>query len=247
VGLKQKLPRRGVLFPKYRRVGTVETLDSYLLSLSPILYQLFNETSGAVVNYGSLGSTGNGTVTGTGITQGASGVTTTGSTETGRVEIPNNAAFNALQAVTWVFRGTFTGAGNGSVARVFQLGSANYRVSQLTTNRLQFVVARASGNETLTSSNNLTNYTPTPLIVFAAADATNGIALHRGLSGVVTAFGTANVQTGAISTQTGTLAVANENVAPNTRQHPGTSTLFVCIPSVLTQAQMERITTLAGV
>lgn len=227
--------------------GSVVTLDSYLLSLSPVLYYKMDETSGEVVNYGSLGSAGNGTIAGTGIAQSASGITTTGSTETGRVEIANNAAFNALQAVTWVFRGTFTGAGNGSVARVFQLGTINYRLSQLAFNRLQFTAARATGAVDVVSSNNMTNYTPTPLLVFATLDATNGGALYRGLSGAVTSFGTNNSGSGAISTQAAKLAVLNEHASPFTRQHPGTCTLFACIPLVLTQAQMERITTLAGV
>lgn len=223
------------------------TLNTYIAALSPILWYRFDETSGAVVNYGSLGSTGNGTVAGTGITQGASGITTTGSTETGRVEVANNAAFNALQDVTWIFRGTFTGAGNGSVARLFQLGSANYRLNQGGSNILSFVVQRASGNETLNSSINMTNYSGTPILVFATASATSGLALWRGLSNTVTAFGTANSQTGAISTQTGQLALLNEHANPFTRQHPGTTNLFVCIGSVISSTQRNSITTLAGV
>jgi hypothetical protein len=164
------------------------------------------------------------------------------------VTVPVNEAFSGLQASTWLWRGTFTGAGNGSVARLFEMGATNgFRLTQSGGNALQVVVNRATGAITINSTANFTNYSGTPLLAILSVDNVNGGALYRGLSGAVSAFGTNNGGSGDIATQTGNLAICNIPISTFNRQHPGGCTLFANIPSVLTSTQRASVTTLTGV
>lgn len=93
-------PLRGSLGPLGVNMGAapLSSFDDYAATLGLTLYYKFTESSGALVNYGSLGSAGNATVNGTGVTRGVTGALganhayTLDSTDT-NLETPWNTAW----------------------------------------------------------------------------------------------------------------------------------------------------------
>lgn len=228
-----------------------QQLYAYIATLSPLVWHRYTETAGSIAaNSGSTGATGNGTYSNATLAQtgqlGANNAFLANALTT-NVTIANDSSINALQAFTYAMLVNPASVGESNQGAFYAWDAAVAHTANFfnALTSIQFLMARAGGSLLMRTSTGLTAGQWAWL--FFDFDTTNGGKVFKGVSGAVSEFGygTNSQSSGAVTTTSNLLYVANNNL--NGKTFDGLYDEFLIFSSPLSTVQKQQIVNLSGV
>ena len=228
-------------------------LQSYLLSLSPILLMDGTLNGSNVANLGSGGTALDGVPTA--VTIDATGMTFNGTTSV--ITIPNHASINAMSTQRWAFLINAATLGESSAGSPFSwldgVGGSRTACRFQSTNRLQANVRTDATDAACITNDNQVDFIGSLAWLFIDYDDADAlglgrrIRLMRGLSGAIATLtlATDTAATGTVETTTGSLYIGNRNTSDLTFN--GLMKQVFASTGLWTTAIMQELIDLAGV